>query len=195
MEPRLIYLGKIKCVSFVFVPLPQTFFSNFLIFVIFHITSFFSIYCVLSLGLILLELFCSFGSEHERATTFQDCRRGKLPLWIVSAFPFKNVAHLIISCTKPDPLERPTANEIIKLNIYKESSTTSAVADINEGVITNGLQLELRRRDKVISEQSRLLLEKDALLEKQTKDLKLMKDSLERLMDRMDRSNNKVNDP
>jgi len=150
---------------------------------------------IFSLGLILLELFCSFGSEHERATTFQDCRRGKLPLWIVSAFPFKNVAHLIISCTKPDPLERPTANEIIKLNIYKESSTTSAVADINEGVITNGLQLELRRRDKVISEQSRLLLEKDALLEKQTKDLKLMKDSLERLMDRMDRSNNKVNDP
>lgn len=147
---------------------------------------------IFSLGLILLELFCSFGSEHERATTFHDCRRGKLPLWIISAYPFENVANLIISCTKPNPSERPTANEILNLNIYKESLTTAVVAEIQEETITNGLQLEIQRRDEVIAEQSKLILEKDALLEKQTRDLKLMEDSLERLIDR---SNNKINNP
>lgn len=135
---------------------------------------------IFSLGLILLELFCSFGSEHERADTFHDCRRGKLPSWIISTYPFKNVADLITSCTKPNPLDRPTGNEILKLNIYKETLA------MQKGMMTNSLESELRRRDEVIVEQSRLLLEKDALLKKQTEDLKQMKDSLECLMNRSD---------
>ena len=43
---------------------------------------------VFSMGLILLELLCSFGTEHERFHTFADCRhKRKLPGKLEEAYP------------------------------------------------------------------------------------------------------------
>jgi serine/threonine protein kinase len=57
---------------------------------------------VFSMGLILLELFCSFGTEHKRIHTFQDCRqRQKLPPWLLETYP--DVSSIILRCTQSDP--------------------------------------------------------------------------------------------
>mmetsp|Transcript_39804 Transcript_39804/g.60113 ORF Transcript_39804/g.60113 Transcript_39804/m.60113 type:complete len:592 (+) Transcript_39804:1017-2792(+) len=66
---------------------------------------------IYSLGLILLELFSTFDSAHERASVFRDCRtNGTLPPRIVRLYP--EVASLIRECTRSDPMERPTARGI-----------------------------------------------------------------------------------
>lgn len=59
---------------------------------------------IFSLGLILLELFSSFDSEHERAKIFHDCRRGILPNRFIRGDSYlKNVGELILACTSIDP--------------------------------------------------------------------------------------------
>jgi serine/threonine protein kinase len=59
---------------------------------------------IFSLGLILLELFSSFDSEHERAKIFHDCRRGILPNRFIRGDTYlKNVGELILACTSMDP--------------------------------------------------------------------------------------------
>ena len=67
---------------------------------------------VFSIGLILLELFNDFGSEHERASTFHECRQGKVPQWLQDGCPF--IANLILSCTKQNPNDRPTSQHILR---------------------------------------------------------------------------------
>lgn len=61
-----------------------------------------------------MELFCSFGSAHERAATFQDCRRGKLPYKMLKDENF-NIGTLILLCTEKKREKRPTASEILKI--------------------------------------------------------------------------------
>jgi len=141
---------------------------------------------IFSLGLILLELFCCFDSEHERATAFRDCRGGKLPHFTSSStYPCKNVANLILSCTKLDPSKRPKAIEIQKINIYEDAEITK----MNERQV-NSLEFELQRRDKIITEQRRQILEKDTLIKKQMKVMKELENALECQMERsISRSN------
>ena len=78
---------------------------------------------VFSLGLILLELFVPFGSEHERAEAFGRCRMGggggrgggraaAMPAEIRARHP--RVADLVEACVDPDPRERPTAREVAR---------------------------------------------------------------------------------
>lgn len=59
---------------------------------------------IFSLGLILLELFSSFDSEHERAKIFHDCRKGILPNRFIRGDTYlQNIGELILACTSINP--------------------------------------------------------------------------------------------
>ena len=134
----------------------------------------FQIYVLCSLGLILLELFSNFGSEHERATTFHNCRQGKLPQWIVRTYP--EVATLVLACTKSAPAERPTANDIEILDIFQQSKG----AEIYKAEIQS-MHSELEQRDAIIQMQRRQLAEKDNKINQQMEELRIVRAELERL--------------
>ena len=78
---------------------------------------------VFSLGLILLELFCAFGTEHERIHTFHDCRQGVLPPELVRSYP--RVAETILACTNHDPRKRPTSQQLLKRPLFGEERHSS----------------------------------------------------------------------
>lgn len=67
---------------------------------------------IFSLGLILLEMLCCFSTEHERLQTFAECRNQRMvPPELKAAFP--NAAQVILTCTDPCPLKRPSAQELV----------------------------------------------------------------------------------
>ena len=110
-----------------------------------------------SLGLILLELVSNFGSGHERAATFQNCRKGVLPEWLTASPPLSDVCDLILSCTKQRPKDRPRAHEIIKHDLFNGSK----IADMQSTVITN-LEDELEKKE-VENERLRRIVERQAV--------------------------------
>lgn len=111
---------------------------------------------IFSLGLILLELFCAFGTEHERIHTFHDCRRGILPKKLQTMHP--DIASVILSCTKPLPCERPSAREVLSDRLLRqhrsEAQGLQGKLDEKETQIQNQL-LELENKDKIIEELRR----------------------------------------
>ncbi len=113
-----------------------------------------------SLGLILLELFCSFGSAHERASTFHDCRGGFLPnIFSCKTSPLYDIGNLILACTKGISSKRPTANDIVNLDVFSESK----IAEIREQ--------EMKKLESIIVEQRQQLDEKDATIARLTEEL------------------------
>lgn len=112
-----------------------------------------------SLGLILLELFSDFGSAHERAITFQNCRKGILPDWLTSSSPLSNVGELVLSCTKDDPKERPSAGDVLNCHLFDDTK----VADM-QAITIRKLELKLQHAE----EENRRLRE---IIEKQSKQL------------------------
>jgi serine/threonine protein kinase len=115
---------------------------------------------VFGLGLILLELFCVFETEHERITTFRKCRSQSLPEWLSKEYPY--VAEIILKCTKEKPSERPTA------------------ADLCSKVLTEQdiLRLQLEEKDKLLQKQRSEIDEKDKIIEELKSQVKRM--SMER---------------
>lgn len=111
---------------------------------------------IFSLGLILLELFCAFGTEHERIHTFHDCRRGHLPKKLQTMHP--DIASVILSCTKPLPCERPSAREVLSDQLLRQHRSEvqglQEKLDEKETQIQNHLH-ELENKDKIIEELRR----------------------------------------
>lgn len=102
---------------------------------------------VFSMGLILLELFCSFGTEHERIHTFHDCRRQKLPPWLLENYP--DVSSIILRCTQCDPTKRPTASDLLA----------------SHNVSHDVLKSELEKKDRELKKQQCEIEEKDRIIE------------------------------
>ena len=124
---------------------------------------------IFSLGLILLELVCSFGTEHERISTFRDCRRGTLPKSLNDNY----ITSIILACTNKDPSKRPTAESLVALTL-------------------DGTE-ELRHRlddSKHKLEQYKLIIaEKDRIIEELTRKVESM-NNVELLMERAAESQN-----
>lgn len=118
-----------------------------------------------SLGLILLELFCSFDSAHERASTFRDCRRGLLPkmFTVDKKSPLYDIGNLILDCTKTTCSKRPTANYLASLDVFSESK----IAALREQKI---LKLE-----SLVERQKRELEEKDSMIARLQQELNAKK--------------------
>lgn len=120
---------------------------------------------IFSLGLILLELFCAFGTEHERIHTFQDCRQGAVPPKLAVMFP--TVAQTILDCTHRNQDERPSAQDLLNSTLL-----TSPQKKNNPNVDT--LHRELDQREQEIARQKSELEEKDRIIEELQRKMEAM---------------------
>lgn len=112
---------------------------------------------IFSLGLILLEMLCKFGTEHERIHTFHDCRRGELPEKLRQMYP--DIADVIASCTKHDPSERPSASDILSRPLLRQQGE-----DLNQGLALQTLRGVLQEKDTQIEKQQAELDRKDQII-------------------------------
>jgi len=112
---------------------------------------------IFSLGLIILELFCVFGTGHERILTFQKCREGHLPDHLVQKFPA--VTELILSCTNTNPSKRPSARDILNSSTSWKKNNNSELNDIQ------GLIGMLKEKDSLLEKQHSEIEEKDRIIE------------------------------
>ena len=109
---------------------------------------------IFSLGLITLELFSNFTSEHERAKAFHDCRHNReVAPWMKRYYP--EVSALILACTQIDWTRRPSAKDILSTAVFQESGNGAEI-----------LRAELRTKDRLIQSQKEQLKEKDELIER-----------------------------
>ena len=109
---------------------------------------------IFSLGLILLELFSNFTSEHERAAAFHDCRhRREVAPWMKRYYP--EVSALILACTHVDYDRRPTAKDLEAAGVIQERGSGAEI-----------LRAELRTKDRLIHRQKEQLKEKDVMIKK-----------------------------
>ncbi|CAB9512215.1 factor 2-alpha kinase 1 [Seminavis robusta] len=126
---------------------------------------------VFSLGLILLELLCCFTTEHERMQTFYDCRhRRDIPSWITNEYPV--AAQTILRCTEPNPTNRPTAGDLIRVDLLSmiETSDAKIPRELPPQKVPNDellkLNRELEEKDDLIRDYEKKLKEKDLLIER-----------------------------
>lgn len=120
---------------------------------------------IFALGIILLELFSNFTSEHERAKAFYNLRHGReLEPWMHRTYP--EVATLVLACTQTDRRKRPTASEILNAGVFHEESC----AEVFKSEV-NALKNEIGRRDNLIDQQKDMLKEKDREIEELRKRL------------------------
>mmetsp|Transcript_1345 Transcript_1345/g.3369 ORF Transcript_1345/g.3369 Transcript_1345/m.3369 type:complete len:220 (+) Transcript_1345:113-772(+) len=114
---------------------------------------------IFSLGLILLELFSNFTSEHERAKSFHDCRHDrKLAPWMKNYYP--EVSALIMSCTQTDWSRRPSASDIQAAGVFQESGNGVEIFRAELRV----LNIEMKRKDRLIQHQKEQIEEKDDMI-------------------------------
>jgi len=121
---------------------------------------------IFSLGLILLELFSNFTSEHERAKAFHDCRHSsELAPWMKRYYP--EVSALIVACTQADWSRRPSASDIQAAGMFQEIGKG---AEIFRAELIS-MKVEMARKDDQIQNQTEQLIEKDKLIQSQTEQL------------------------
>ncbi len=126
---------------------------------------------VFSLGLIILELFSNFTSEHERAKAFLACRRdGELEPGLKHYFP--EVAVLILACTNNDCSRRPSAREI-QAEFQDRSGDEVFRAEFRT------LKTEVANKDKLIQSQLEQMRVKDKIIEHLQKRLAALETSMD----------------
>ena len=114
---------------------------------------------IFSLGLILLELFSNFTSEHERAKAFHDVRHNReLSSWMKQYYP--EVSALILACTQTEN-RRPTASDIQALAVFRERGSGAEILRAE----LRALKVEMARKDELIQSQKNQIDEKDRAIE------------------------------
>ena len=114
---------------------------------------------IFSLGLILLELFSNFTSEHERAKAFHDVRHNReLAPWMKQYYP--EVSALILACTQTEN-RRPTASDIQALAVFRERGSGAEILRAE----LRALKIEMARKDEVIQSQKKQIDKKDRTIE------------------------------
>ncbi|GKY91859.1 hypothetical protein MPSEU_000157500 [Mayamaea pseudoterrestris] len=111
---------------------------------------------IFSLGLILLELLCSFTTEHERLMTFSDCRHRRVVPNELEAYPL--AAETILRCTDPDASKRPRAKELMNIDLM-EGATCFLEST------TFDLPRQLRAKDVLIAKLTSDLEAKQQLID------------------------------
>lgn len=103
---------------------------------------------IFSLGLVLLELFSNFTSEHERAKAFHDCRHDReLSPWMKRYYP--EVSALILACTQTDWSRRPSASDIQAAGVFQEKGNG---AEIFRAELSS-LKVVMKWKDTLIQKQ------------------------------------------
>lgn len=101
---------------------------------------------IFSLGLIMLELVCSFGTEHERLDHFQKCRNQRIPQWIQDHYP--DIASTVLACTRPNACDRPTATQLADISKVKSPRASLEV---------NLLRRQLREKEEELAEKNKTI--------------------------------------
>ena len=115
---------------------------------------------IFSLGLIFLELVSCFETEHERLHNLQQCRYQRLPNWLSDHYP--EISSTILACTSPNPLDRPTANEL------------AAAAKLN----SPRNQKEFLKLKRQLADKNREIAEKDKTIENMRSEIKRLQELL-----------------
>ena len=128
---------------------------------------------IFSMGLILLELFSTIDSLHERATVFGDCRRGVLPDRLCEEFP--EISSIVADCTHDSPTKRPTARMVqdaIELCLRKYDSPPEPTVssqnnadDHSSEIVIQELRMKLKEREDEITRLRHLIIEKDEIID------------------------------
>lgn len=115
---------------------------------------------IFALGIILLELFSNFTSEHERASAFHNLRHHRsVEPWMHRSYP--EVASLVLACTNTDRNKRPTATDILKASVFHDEVSCTELYRVE----VKSLKDEIGRRDNLIDRQRDLLQERDREIE------------------------------
>lgn len=115
---------------------------------------------IFALGMILLELFSNFTSEHERAKAFHNCRhRRELEPWLQGTYP--EVSALVLACTQNERSRRPTTSDIQNAGVYHERGSCAEIIRAE----LSALKVEIAHRDNLIEKQKDLLEKKDKVIE------------------------------
>jgi serine/threonine protein kinase len=118
---------------------------------------------VFSLGLILLELFSNFTSEHERAKAFHDCRhRRELAPRMMRDHP--EASALVLACTETDWTRRPSARDIQAAGLFREKRGENGVLENYWAELTT-LRMEMARKDRLLDCQAKQLKDRDNMIE------------------------------
>ncbi|KAG7364188.1 serine/threonine protein kinase [Nitzschia inconspicua] len=121
---------------------------------------------IFSLGLILLELCCNFETQHEKLHTFQQCRNQKVPRWLENHYP--DIASTILSCTRANPNERPTAKQLLNMSVTN-SPRSNLEIEILKG--------QLLEKDRLLAEKDKMIEDLQIEMEKMRATLFLMSDT------------------
>jgi len=130
---------------------------------------------IFSLGIILFELFCSFGTEMERVTSIKDIRQCRLPQEFCQRWP--EVAKLITEMTAERPDDRPTAETLLETGLFKEKHVhighhlnerveqqASEIAELK--ALLSQKNSEVQTREEEISDLKRQLEKNDEFLKR-----------------------------
>lgn len=120
---------------------------------------------IFSLGLILLELVCSFSTEHERYQVFNDCRhKRRLPKDVLE---YPTLAKVILHCTDPVPHSRPKAEDIAQLDFQLMEANAVSLTELSrQGCVTEteNLRKLLTEKEQKLVRLEEKLMEKDRLI-------------------------------
>lgn len=122
---------------------------------------------IFSLGIILFELFCSFGTEMERVKNIKDLRQGRLSQEFSELWPEES--NLILKMTAEKPDDRPTAESLLELGLFKEKHTMS-----------RHLSEKVEEQASEIIELRKMLLKKDEELDARVDEIGELKRQLDR---------------
>ncbi|XP_028410003.1 eukaryotic translation initiation factor 2-alpha kinase 1-like [Dendronephthya gigantea] len=115
---------------------------------------------IFSLGIVLFEFFQPFGTEMEKHRCIKDLRQGVVPQAFRDLWPEQ--ADLIVRMMAKDPENRPTADEIMSMDIFSEKNKCFAELlakyenerkeneELREKL--RKLELELRKKNEVIAQ-------------------------------------------
>lgn len=124
---------------------------------------------IFSMGLMLLELLCSFSTEHERLQTFSDCRHRRTLPEDFDRYPL--IRSIILECTDPSPKRRPTAEKLAKIDLMNETACTA------QSVTSGDLADQLAAKDAELQRYREKLAEKQQIIDGLQSELQKLKTS------------------
>lgn len=130
---------------------------------------------IFSLGIILFELFCSFGTEMERVTNIKDLRQGSLSQEFCQMWPEET--NLILEMTAERPDERPTAETLLEIGLFKEKHTH----------VSHHLSEKVEEQASEIIELRKILSRKDSEMQAREDEIRELKRQLEKKDDHLRR--------
>lgn len=102
-----------------------------------------------SVGIILLEMIESFGTDMEKVETLKELRNGHVPARITASFP--KLAHIIGKLVQPRPKKRiDTAQLLVLLDGLKENKDET-IRELRQELID--LRVELSAKDVRLNAQ------------------------------------------